>query len=504
MTHQPTTLQVAYIASAEKISITLNGRFRALSLKTDQGQKLLAAVKRQPQDIDEIARLACVTTYLTMHTFGRVTVDDRDNIRLDGEVVDYGVAGLIVRMIREGEGVSHLAKFIENIDLNSNKTISPQVFSFLEKGGMPITPDGCFHAFKRVDPKFKSYTKGEEDCMVVGPDGVAVKVKGYIPHHIGGTVSMNREDCNPDRNQTCSRGLHFCSFDYLSTYHGGKGKVVIVKINPRDVTAIPSDYNDAKGRCCHMEIVGEVPESEAKGYFPKVVERRYVGKTYEEVNAMPGWQDKVIEPDRPTAADLEIMDQTGWDFYPDGDTDGDGNTSWPDYDLAASFTTLGPDEFFVVDMEAVNVDGTSAIVVSVAEGPCDDDAGDIWLDIPNDITEEIATALGEHDGEKSGEEDTEFLCDPFVGGYYAGIPPEFEDAYLIAFCEAYFDAYRVDVLQAHAVQHGYSYGVKAATKDKRLDQFFPNPVTEGIPDTDIDSYSQGFLLGYLHVWKATV
>jgi hypothetical protein len=33
---------------------------------------------------------------------------------------------------------------------------------------------------------------------------------------------------------------------------------VIVKINPRDVVSIPSDYNDAKGRACRYEVIGEV------------------------------------------------------------------------------------------------------------------------------------------------------------------------------------------------------------------------------------------------------
>ena len=31
-----------------------------------------------------------------------------------------------------------------------------------------------------------------------------------------------------------------------------------MKINPRDVVSIPSDYNDAKGRACRYEVVGEV------------------------------------------------------------------------------------------------------------------------------------------------------------------------------------------------------------------------------------------------------
>ena len=34
--------------------------------------------------------------------------------------------------------------------------------------------------------------------------------------------------------------------------------MVILKINPRDVVSIPTDYNNTKGRTCRYEVVGEV------------------------------------------------------------------------------------------------------------------------------------------------------------------------------------------------------------------------------------------------------
>ena len=42
---------------------------------------------------------------------------------------------------------------------------------------------------------------------------------------------------------------------------------MILKINPRDVVSIPTDYNDSKGRCCRYEVIGEVgvnPEDEVE------------------------------------------------------------------------------------------------------------------------------------------------------------------------------------------------------------------------------------------------
>jgi hypothetical protein len=38
----------------------------------------------------------------------------------------------------------------------------------------------------------------------------------------------------------------------------GGERIVILKINPRDVVSIPTDYNNSKGRACRYEIIGEL------------------------------------------------------------------------------------------------------------------------------------------------------------------------------------------------------------------------------------------------------
>lgn len=44
----------------------------------------------------------------------------------------------------------------------------------------------------------------------------------------------------------------------------------MVKINPRDVVAIPSDYNNAKGRTCKYHVVKELPtDNESNENLPE-------------------------------------------------------------------------------------------------------------------------------------------------------------------------------------------------------------------------------------------
>ena len=70
---------------------------------------------------------------------------------------------------------------------------------------------------------------------------------------------MSRKECDKERDNVCSTGLHFCSLEYLPNFGSSSNgeRTVIVKVNPKDVTSIPSDYNMSKGRCCEYEVVGE-------------------------------------------------------------------------------------------------------------------------------------------------------------------------------------------------------------------------------------------------------
>jgi hypothetical protein len=69
---------------------------------------------------------------------------------------------------------------------------------------------------------------------------------------------MPRNAVDEDKERTCSYGLHFCSIQYLPSFSDSDGgKTMIVKINPKDVVAIPADYNNTKGRTCRYEVVAE-------------------------------------------------------------------------------------------------------------------------------------------------------------------------------------------------------------------------------------------------------
>jgi len=143
-----------------------------------------------------------------------------------------------VQMHKEGFDMSPMFKFVENLYQNPSRRAVNELYGFLEATDLPITDDGCFLAYKMVRDDYKSHYDGKTD------------------NSIGVHVSIQRNQVDEDADRTCSYGLHFCSQGYLGSY-ASHGRVVILKINPRDVVSIPTDYNNSKGRACAYDVVGE-------------------------------------------------------------------------------------------------------------------------------------------------------------------------------------------------------------------------------------------------------
>ena len=176
-------------------------------------------------------------------------------VTFKGMSVDNSLTTRMVSMLDEGFNLVPMALFLENLMANPSYRAVTELYSFLEKGNMPITPDGHFMAYKAVRADFKDIHSGTMD------------------NSIGQVVEMSRNGVDEDKNRTCSAGLHFCSFEYLPHFACAQGHVVLVKINPRDVVAIPADYNDTKGRTCRYEVTGEYEGYYAEGgpYFKSMV-----------------------------------------------------------------------------------------------------------------------------------------------------------------------------------------------------------------------------------------
>lgn len=116
------------------------------------------------------------------------------------------------------------------------------LMAFIERSEMPLTNDGMIIAYKRVR---KSDTEGTfVDCH-----------SGKITQRVGSRVWMEIDAVDPDRNRSCSHGLHVANFGYLGGFSGSDTLVCIV--DPAHFIAVPHGET-TKARVMEYHVVGHL------------------------------------------------------------------------------------------------------------------------------------------------------------------------------------------------------------------------------------------------------
>lgn len=225
---------VSYIKQGDNLVMVIDNRTLTVTGSHRNYDLIVEALKNK--DFDSIVELYDVGESIRHFAGGRVDVID-DEVYYDGQPLHNTLTDRLLDLMDEGFEVDPLVKFLENLMQNPSKRAVDELYLFLETNKMPITPDGHFLAYKNVRGNYTDIHSGTFDNRV-------------------GTVNeVPRNTVDEDRNRTCSTGLHFCSLAYLESFPGEH--TMILKINPRDVVSIPSDYNNTKGRTCRYEVVGE-------------------------------------------------------------------------------------------------------------------------------------------------------------------------------------------------------------------------------------------------------
>lgn len=238
-------MSAAYIRTDECLTITWNdGKTNIVFSDETAFPTVLAAVKDSKWGL---ARDMLNKAELIQREFD--SVDNTHGVNITDGIIFYNnipihntLTDRILNMMDDGFNVSPMVAFLTNLMDNPSSRAVNELYDFLEESDLPITDDGHFLAYKRVRKDFKDIHSGT------------------IDNSVGKVVTMMRNMVNEDKNQTCSDGLHFCSRSYLPYYGNNEtcNTTVMVKINPKDVVSIPSDYSNAKGRCCRYEVMEEL------------------------------------------------------------------------------------------------------------------------------------------------------------------------------------------------------------------------------------------------------
>ncbi len=169
-----------------------------------------------------------------------------------GELLPAPLARKVFSLIEQNLPVTLLEKFWENLKKNPSYNSVRELYDFLSYKELPITEDGCFLAYRGLQEDFYSI-RGNTSTKVLQGN---VNSQGQIYNGVGEHIEVERNCVDDDRNNHCSFGVHAGSWQYASEW--SRGKMVVVKINPKDVVSVPSDYNCQKLRCCAYTVVSEV------------------------------------------------------------------------------------------------------------------------------------------------------------------------------------------------------------------------------------------------------
>ena len=241
---------------------------------------------------DELLGMVDVETAVASFSDGRVTVEN-GVVKFDGDEVHGSISKRILEFMKNGLPFEPLVQFLHNVMENPSMQSQRELYDFLEHEHLPITEDGYFLAYKAVRSDFKD------------------KYRGVFDNSVGQVCEMVRAKVDDNREAGCSQGLHAGALSYVASYGSvdSGDKIVIVKINPKDVVSVPKDCDCQKLRTCRYEVVG---------LYEGELDRPMYSADY---SNSPIYNDDYDADYEDDDEDEEYYDEEYWDQFDEDDED---------------------------------------------------------------------------------------------------------------------------------------------------------------------------------------
>lgn len=234
-------MNIPYIVTDKSVTVIVEGK--ALTMNQDHPNFPIVMEKlddeqTSEQDIKNIFNVGAAIENLSE---GDIVVED-GVAYYKGEAIDNYCIDRAIAFMRENKPYKALLKFFDRLLANPSRRAVQELYRFLEHKNMPITPDGCFLAYKGIGTNYRD------------------KWSGKFDNSVGQVLEMTRNTVDDDANRGCSAGFHAGSYDYADGYCGSEGHLMLVKIDPADVVSVPHDCECQKLRTCRYEVVSELEE----------------------------------------------------------------------------------------------------------------------------------------------------------------------------------------------------------------------------------------------------
>ena len=227
-----------YMMQGENIILLIDNKTHTVNRNTHFGcfDEIVKALGEG--DMETVERLVDAEKMVEDYGNGDLSLVD-EVLHYKGRPMANALSTRVVAMIRSNQPFEFMIKFIDNLMANPSKRAIDEIYTFMENNALPITPDGYILAYKGVNANYRD------------------KRTDTFDNSVGAENEMPRNEVDDNPRNTCSSGLHISSLDYASHWAGDSGKLMIVKVNPKDIVCIPYDYNHQKVRTCRYTVVGE-------------------------------------------------------------------------------------------------------------------------------------------------------------------------------------------------------------------------------------------------------
>jgi len=217
----------------DRWTVVVNGESNVFDKTHAKYNELVLAVINS--DEERFVELFGAHKVITSWSEGEFRLED-GFIKYDGQNLDNVLSDYILGLIQKGVDYKPMLKFVENLQQNPSFKVVERLYQFLSHKNLPITSDGCFLAYKAVTHDFKDKRTKTKD------------------NSVGCVVEERRNRVDDNMENECSNGLHVGSLAYVNNFADSGDKMIVCKVNPADVVAVP--YADAqKLRCCKYEVV---------------------------------------------------------------------------------------------------------------------------------------------------------------------------------------------------------------------------------------------------------
>lgn len=222
----------------ESVSVVIGGQMYTIKRGDENFDAAFAAVQNKEWDKVPglVSRGMMIQDWAEEYAQGEFAFVD-GLMRYRGDPIPPQLNDRMIAMAKRGEDPTFLMRFWEKLQDNPSHRSVEQLYDFLKHNNIAIDQDGYILAYKGIN---RDYTD---------------KYTGKILNEIGKEVTYARNKISDDPRASCAEGLHAGALEYARGY-AGDGRLVIVRIHPKDVVSVPYDSDSQKMRICAYTVIG--------------------------------------------------------------------------------------------------------------------------------------------------------------------------------------------------------------------------------------------------------